>query len=289
MEIGSVVKGGKKIKMNEAKAPLKFDLHTHHERCGHAKGTIRDYIEAALDQGLDIIGIADHSPYFSYDKDQAFPNIAMSKSEFPKYVEEVLQLKQEYSGKIEILLGVESDFFPEHVDVYRRCYDPYPFDYIIGSVHNVDGVSIFNKKRWNGLTDEQKIKSKETYYALIEQSARSGMFHVLGHIDAMKGFYPAFSDIQTEAVEKTLKVIAEYDVAIEVNTSGNTKTCGGWYPSDDILERALHYGVKVTFGSDAHDPDRVGEDFELVRRRLKEIGFTEWAFFRQTKRFLTLL
>jgi histidinol-phosphatase (PHP family) len=122
------------------------------------------------------------------------------------------------------------------------------------------------------------------YYDLIEQSAKSGMFQVLGHIDAMKGFYPAFSDIRTDAVERTLKTIGECGVAIEINTSGKTKACGGWYPSDDILEMALHYGVAVTFGSDAHTPDRVGDEFELVRKRLKEIGFKEWVFFRQKKR-----
>ncbi|WCN36444.1 histidinol-phosphatase [Aneurinibacillus uraniidurans] len=275
--------------MGEVHTPVAFDFHTHHERCGHAKESIRDYIEAAITQGLDIIGIADHSPYFSYEEDQAFPRIAMGKSELPIYVAEVLRLKEEYCGKIEVLLGIESDFFPEHVEVYRRCFTPYPFDYIIGSVHNVDGVSIFNKKRWNGLTEKQKVNSKEMYYSLIEQSARSGMFQILGHIDAMKGFYPAFSDIQTEAVEKTLQIIAECDVAIEVNTSGKTKAVGGWYPSDDILERALYYGVDVTFGSDAHAPERVGEDFELVRQKLKEIGFTKWAIFRQKKKLLTSL
>ena len=39
----------------------------------------------------------------------------MAKSEFPRYIEEVLQLKQEYEGKIDVLLGVESDYFPDHV------------------------------------------------------------------------------------------------------------------------------------------------------------------------------
>jgi histidinol-phosphatase (PHP family) len=72
---------------------------------------------------------------------------------------------------------------------------------------------------------------KEAYYRLIQQSAKSGMFQVLGHIDAMKGFYPAFSAIETPIIEETLKVIADEQVAIEVNTSGKTKDCGGWYPS----------------------------------------------------------
>ncbi|PLR79265.1 phosphoesterase [Bacillus sp. V3-13] len=264
---------------------LKFDFHTHHHRCGHARGEIRDYIEAAIKNGLDIIGISDHSPHFGSEEDQPFPLITMGKSHFPEYIAEVLQLKEEYKGKIEVLLGVESDFFPEHTEVYRRFYELYPFDYVIGSVHYVDGINIFKKDRWEGLSDKQKLATKESYYDLIEQSARSGMFQILGHIDAMKGFYPEFSSIQTEALERTLKVIAESDIAIEINTSGKTKDCGGWYPADDILEMALSYGVKVTFGSDAHDPDRVGDDFEAVRQRLKEIGYQEWVYFKEKKRF----
>ncbi len=83
---------------------MKFDLHTHHDRCGHAKDKIRDYIEAAIAGGLQVIGISDHSPYFGSPEDQAQPLIAMAKSEFPRYIEEVLQLKKEYEGKIDVLL-----------------------------------------------------------------------------------------------------------------------------------------------------------------------------------------
>ncbi|USD14706.1 histidinol-phosphatase [Priestia megaterium] len=270
-------------------AELKFDFHTHHDRCGHARGTIRDYIEASINKGLDIIGISDHSPYFASEEDQPYPHIAMGKSAFSGYVAEILKLKEEYKEKIEVLLGVESDFFPEHAKVYQSHYEKYPFDYIIGSVHLVDEVSIFHKTRWEGLSQQEKQRTKETYYQLIEESARSRMFQILGHIDAMKGFYPSFSSIETAVIDQTLKVISAHDIAIEVNTSGKTKDCGGWYPADDILERALHYGVHITFGSDAHDPERIGDDFELVKKRLKEIGFTDWVFFRQKKMQVTPL
>lgn len=263
---------------------MKFDLHTHHFRCGHADGTIRDYIEAGIKVGLQVIGISDHSPYFAETDDHPWPGVTMARSHFEHYVGEVLKLKEEYKNRIEVLLGVESDFFPEHADAYRRAYEPYPFDYIIGSVHKSDGVSIFNKKRWKGLNEAEKIRQKEIYYDLIRQSARSGMFQILGHIDAMKGYYPEFSGIRTDAVEETLRVIGECDIAIEINTSGKMKDCGGWYPSDDMLERALYHGVAVTFGSDSHVPHRVGDEFDQVRRKLKEIGFKEWYFFRQKQR-----
>lgn len=270
---------------------MKFDLHTHHERCGHAEGTIEDYIQAALEVGLTAIGISDHSPYFAKKEDHAQPGIAMAKSEFPRYVEEVQRLKQKYEGRIEVLLGVESDFFPEEIEFYRAAYAKYPFDYIIGSVHYTRGVSIFNRNRWKKLDESEKLEVKKEYYRLIRDSANDGLFQVLGHIDAMKGYYPAFSDIRgAEAeIDDVFRAVKENDIAIEINTSGKTKECGGWYPSDEILERALHFGVDVTFGSDAHIPGRVGDEWELVRARLKEIGFSRWVFYRQKQKVVVPL
>ncbi|MEK8127786.1 histidinol-phosphatase [Paenibacillus filicis] len=262
---------------------MKFDLHTHHERCGHAVGTIRDYVEAGIRHGLQVIGISDHSPYFASPEDHAQPGITMPKSEFARYIDEVLKLKAEYAGRIDVLLGVESDFFPEHAEVYKAVYAQYPFDYIIGSVHLSGGVSIFNRKRWKGLSEAEQVEQKNIYYDLIEQSARSGMFQILGHIDAMRGFYPAFADIKTEAVDRTLKVIGEIGVAIEINTSGKTKDCGGWYPIHEVLERAFHFNVPVTFGSDAHVPDRVGDDWDEVAATLKGIGYKEWVYFKEKR------
>lgn len=270
--------------MGSTKIPNTFDFHTHHDRCGHAEGKIREYVEAAINNGLEMIGISDHSPYFNSKEDKPYPNISMGKSEFHDYVQEVLLLKEEYKETIEVLLGVESDFFPDQMRSYQEQYKQYPFDYIIGSVHYVNGINIFKKDRWEGLTNKEKTETKESYYHIIQQSAKSGLFQILGHIDAMKGFYPEFPSIQTDVIESTLKIISNHNLAIEINTSGKTKDCGCWYPADDILERALYYGVDVTFGSDAHIPERVGDEFNLVQQRLKEIGYEKWCFFRQQRK-----
>lgn len=79
-------------------------------------------------------------------------------------------------------------------------------------------------------------------------------------------------------------MIAAEGVAVEINTSGSTKLCGGWYPSDEMLERALYYGVDVTFGSDAHNPKRVADDWERVVAKLKQIGFKHWVYYRQREK-----
>lgn len=266
---------------------MNFDLHTHHFRCGHADGSIRDYIEAGISAGLDVIGISDHTPYFGSPSEQAFPRIAMAKSELVHYVEEVLALQKEYEGRIDVLLGIESDYFPEHAELYRKTLAAYPFDYVIGSVHSVDGNSIFNKSRWKGLGPKQRLAVKAEYYRLIAESARSGMFQILGHIDAMKGNYPQFSEISApREIDEALSVISECGLAIEINTSGGTKLCGGWYPSDEILERALHFGVEVSFGSDAHKPSRVADQRNNVAVRLKEIGFKHWVYYKRREKII---
>lgn len=264
---------------------MKFDLHTHHDRCGHARGCIEDYIKSAINQGLQVIGISDHSPFFNNENDHHAPGIAMAQSEFGNYINEVLQLKRQYEGKIDVLLGVESDFFPDNMERHKQEYKKYPFDYIIGSVHRIrTGKSIFNRNIWKEINEQDQVQVKEEYYQDIMLSARSGMFDILGHIDAMKGYYPAFSDIPTDHVDETLKVIGEEGLAIEVNTSGKTKDVGGWYPSNAILERALFHNVDISFGSDAHDAHRIGDDFDKVAQVLKEIGFKEMVYYKERKR-----
>ncbi|TFE27884.1 histidinol-phosphatase [Cohnella luojiensis] len=270
---------------------MKFDLHTHHDRCGHATGKINDYIVSAIKAGMQVIGISDHSPYFAHEHDQPKPGIAMARSDFPNYIAEVLRLKDKYKDQIEVLLGVESDFYIDQIDLYRSAYEPYPFDYIIGSVHQTRGVSIFNRNRWKGKDEAEKIDEKKHYYELIRHSANSGLFQVLGHIDAMKGYFPLFANIPgaESEIDEALKAVAANEISIEINTSGSTKTVGGWYPSDVLLERALHFGVDVTFGSDAHIPERVGDEWELVQKRLREIGFSRWVFFRQKQKVIVPL
>ncbi|MFI7110331.1 histidinol-phosphatase [Nonomuraea sp. NPDC050227] len=261
-----------------------FDLHTHHDRCGHASGGLREYLDAAIDNGLHIIGLSDHSPFFCEPEEHHKPGVAMAKDEFPRYIAEAMRLREEYRGRIEVLVGVESDFFPEHAAVYRAVFDQYPLDYVIGSVHVMDGVDLFRRERWMGADQVALKAAREKYCDLVAQSARTRMFDVLGHIDVVKAACPEIMQVATGAVDRMMRDIADADAVIEVNTSGKTKDCGGWYPSIDLLERARRYGVKITFGSDAHDPSRVGDEHEAVRETLRELGFRHWYVFTQRRR-----
>ncbi len=263
---------------------MKFDFHTHHDRCGHAVGGVREYIVAAKEKGLDLIGISDHTPAFALEEDQPWPGGAMATSQFPGYVEEVLGLKQEISGEIEVLLGIEADFLPESLEIYRKIIASYPFDYVIGSVHSFGGISIYDGTYWDSLDEKAKMAVKNSYYAHVAHSANSGLYDILGHVNALNRYYPGYTEVQTEVLDFTLKTIAASDVAVEINSSDDH-----WVPDAAFLERALYYDVKVTFGSDAHASNEVGRHFDEVRRLLREIGYKEWATFRQRRRTMVSL
>jgi histidinol-phosphatase (PHP family) len=261
-----------------------FDLHTHHDRCGHAIGGLREYIEAALAAGLHTIGLSDHSPFFADIADHPLPGVAMAKSQFADYHAEACRLRQEYASRIKVLVGVESDFDPATAALSAAAYRAKPFDYVIGSVHVLDGIDLFRRDRWLGLDHRELRYARERYCDLVSRSARSGLFDVLGHVDVIKAVCPEIAEIATPAVDRMLRAIADADVVIEINTSGRTKDCGGWYPSADILEEAAHIGIKVTYGSDAHEPGRVGEEHEQVRDQLRALGFREWYVFESRRR-----
>jgi histidinol-phosphatase (PHP family) len=245
---------------------------------------MRDYVEAAIAAGVTTLGFSDHSPFFAEPAEHALPGVAMAKGDFPGYVAEAVRLREEYRSRIGILVGVESDFFPEHAALYRAQYAALPLDYVIGSVHVLDGVDLFRPSRWENATRNELRDQRERYCALVARSARSGMFDILGHIDVIKAVCPQIAEVATPAVDRMLREIADADVVIEVNTSGTTKPCGGWYPSGDIIERAHHYGVKVTFGSDAHTPERVADAHTEVRDYLRAIGYRDWYIFEERKR-----
>src|SRR4051794_18952182 len=125
--------------------PMLADYHTHHYRCGHATGQMDDYVESAIVVGLDEIGLSDHGPIYHFEGDpHPRPLGAMSQSELPAYVEDMLHVRERFAGRIRVRLGVESDYILGWDTHYRNLWQSYPLDYVIGSIHWLDKWSIFD-------------------------------------------------------------------------------------------------------------------------------------------------
>jgi histidinol-phosphatase (PHP family) len=267
---------------------MRIDYHTHHERCGHARGRLADYVEAAIAANLEEIGLSDHSPIYHLEKSQyprPEPQPAMERAELPAYIDEMLAIRARFGDRIGVRLGVESDYIDGWAGHYRRLWRSYALDYVIGSIHWLGAWSIFDPVPPAGQTEASVL---EAYFAATRQAARSGIFQIIGHIDCIKTSGTLEVGATPLAI-RTIKTLAECDVAVELNTSGWRKRCGECYPSPALLEICHHYRVAVTIGSDAHAPDEVGAGLERAVRLLKEIGYREVATFSAGKRTMVPL
>ena len=98
---------------------IKCNYHTHTKRCNHAVGEDEEYVLSAIENGYKVLGFADHTPW-KYNSDYT-PRIRMKLEEFEDYYKSIKALKEKYKDQIEILIGVEAEYFPAHRHIFADC------------------------------------------------------------------------------------------------------------------------------------------------------------------------
>lgn len=256
----------------------KVDYHMHTPLCGHAVGQPEEYVQQAIKMGLGEIGFSDHAPLVSHED----ARYTMNMSQLPLYHEMVQKVQKKYSS-FTIKLGLEADYIPGFEDKTKKILDAYPYDFVIGSIHFID--------QWAFDDPDEKIKWKDKnvdrvyrdYYKLLRQSAASGLFDIMGHVDLVKKFgYRATEDLTSE-IEETAKVFKKSGVTIEINTSGLRKPAQEIYPSLSVLKIYNQFNVPITFSSDAHDPQDVGRDYDKAKDLALAAGYREYHVFKKRK------
>jgi histidinol-phosphatase (PHP family) len=265
---------------------MMIDYHTHHVRCGHASGELEEYVQQAIRIGLQEIGLSDHMPLVHVNPDNYLPGMAMSKDEFPRYVEECLQLKDKYKKEISIKVGVEGDYIEGYEEEIDLILSAYPFDYIIGSVHFLKEWDITDHRQLDGWNGKDIYQVYQQYYNAVQKAAKTGFYDIIGHLDVIKrfGYIPEQDVFDLE--KETVHLVKQSDVAIELNASGLRMPAQEMFPSPRILKLCHELEIPVTLGSDAHQPERLGQYLDQARNLLQEIGYRELATFDQRKRIL---
>ncbi|AVX21046.1 histidinol-phosphate phosphatase [Carboxydocella sporoproducens DSM 16521] len=264
---------------------MKVDYHIHTARCGHASGRMEEYVEAALARGFAEIGFADHLPMYWLPEAKRDPEIAMTFAQLPGYVAEVKQLQQKYPG-ISIRLGIEADYLPGCKPRLLQALAGYDWDYIIGSVHFLDDWGFDDPRQLEEYNRRDPEQYWEEYYRLIQESALAGVFDIIGHADLIKKFDPPRPSQLYRLYDETVAILAQCQVAVEINTAGWRVPAREQFPDADFLARCARAGVPVTFGSDAHKPEQVGYNWDKAIDLLKAVGYREIAFFKSRKIFL---
>jgi histidinol-phosphatase (PHP family) len=262
--------------------PIQCDYHMHTPLCQHATGPMEAYVERAIELGLREVGFSDHNPLpngFS-------ANVRMKESELEYYVQRVIDLRFQYRGKIDVMLGLELDYVEGLEDYVTKQIAVYPWDYIIGSVHYLDRECRIGSwtKGYTGTVDEHYAR----YFTLVRQLAQSGLCDMLAHLDVVKRCTRPPTQRGLDEVSATLQAVAKAGVGIEINTSGyrhpELVNDPQPYPALPFVEQAIALGIPLAVNSDAHAPDQVGLKFAEIESFLKKHGCRKLVRFDRRKR-----
>jgi histidinol-phosphatase (PHP family) len=256
------------------------NYHTH-TKWSDGSATVQEMIEAARNAGLKEFGISDH-----YALTPADPvSWAIPSESLGDYVSEIQKAKGDNKDII-IRLGLEVDYYPETIERVRERLAPHPFDFLIGSVHFVDGFPIdFSAKPWEGISQEVRDGVWRSYWQLLRATAQSGIFDIIGHFDLPKKFNFFPSANMTDDALATLDAIAAADMAIEINTSGWDRPVAEAYPSLFYLQEANRRKIPLIINSDAHTPAEVVRHFDRGWQLAAAAGYTEQVRFDRRRRF----
>jgi histidinol-phosphatase (PHP family) len=243
------------------------DYHVHalaHGEYEYTYDWLKKFLITARKRQIQELGFAEHDEFLS------------------RIDTSILKRLQEEFPDITLRLGLEVDYIPGREDYIRQISQSYDFDYIIGSVHFIDGWG-FDHPDFGHLFEEKDIDQVYSrYFELVQMAVKTGLFDIIGHLDLIKiwGHRPRRHNVLFY-VESLLNSIKAAGMLIEINSAGLRKPVGEMYPQQEIIKLMASKQIAVTLGSDAHHPRQVGEGLREVRGVLINAGFTHRASLQQ--------
>ncbi|OQX91525.1 MAG: hypothetical protein B6D58_07600 [candidate division Zixibacteria bacterium 4484_95] len=256
------------------------DLHVHPDYSFDAYSSIEDYCKKARQIGLRVIGFTPHydtnpnrneiDPFMNVDGEK----VRIDDYAIGRYFDDCFEARKEFPD-LNILIGLEVDYFRGVEAEVMRLKSEFPFDYFIGSIHCLDDIAISSKKEapdyFNSHSLEQMANS---YFGLLYDLANCGLFDVIGHADYYWRFGILYYgeeifEIYKSRLEKVAKAAVRTNTGFEINTAQNRYGNDDFHPRLDFLKCAVEYGVKINaIGSDSHRDDYLGCNINMVLKLL---------------------
>lgn len=241
---------------------MRADLHTH-TVYSDGSASPREMIESAIGKGFDRIGISDHS-FTSFDTTYCIP-----ADQIGEYRRCLSALKAEYAGRIEVLTGIEQDYYGDFL--------PTEYDYVIGSVHYlrcggeyvpVDENADILQKAAAVYFGGDMLSLCELYFETVSDVVDKTGAGIVGHFDLItkfnekKALFDEKSERYEKAVRSALDRLLSTGAAFEINTGAilrGYKKCP--YPAEKWIRYISDRGGKLILSSDAHNAKSIGFAF----------------------------
>lgn len=249
------------------------NYHTHTYRCKHATQDVSAYCEVAVQRGMKVLGLSDHTAL----PDNRWPHIRMDIAELPDYNKAIENARLEYDS-LTILKGSECEYAPEYESFFRdTLLGEYNFDYLIGAAHffpkNGEWVGSYG-----GADTKEGLNAYASYFI---ESMESGLFALMAHPDLFGNCYLTWDANTIAASRDIFTAAAELKMPLEINGYGLRKpkidTPDGrrcMYPWLPFWELGSDYDIRVIANSDAHQPEDVTANIEEATAIGEKLGLT---------------
>jgi len=221
-------------------------------------------VEAAGACGLAVLGISEH--LFQLQQGRPLFRDAPLEGPLLDLEDYVAEVRFTALPGLRLRLGLEVDHLPARLDEIRAlCAGP-PWDFLLGSVHEVDG-RLLRQCHPPDLAAGWRLWRR--YAELLGDAVRSGCCDVLAHPLRLARHVPP-PPYLGELVDPVLQAARRAAVAVELNGADL-----GDRPDlqEDLLRWCRSAGTRVTLGADAHSPADISQNFGLAGELLRRQGF----------------
>lgn len=221
---------------------MDYNFHTHTYRCGHADGTEREYIEAALSVGVREMGFSDHAPWIdpSLGAERGY---VVPYAEVGDYMDTVHALREEYKDRITLRVGFEAEYHPADPEELISL----GAEYLILGQHFIKAPN----GQYVHVAVSRYGELISYYVDAVVAGMRSGYYTYVAHPDV---FNPVEVDplVYQREMARICEASVETGVPLEMNFLGIRQR--RYYPTEAFWELAGKTGAPMTFGFDAHGP-----------------------------------
>ena len=262
-----------------------IDYHVHESHSGDAKNTrVIDIVRAAKSRNVNEIAFTTH--LVTSGPAEGF---GIKANEIEEYFDEIYAAQEESEALLRV--GLEVDYFPAEERRLESLLSEYPFDFVLGSVHVVNGHEIASGKDSASFFEGRALNEAiSEYFEVWKKAIQSGLFDVMAHPDYFKKHLSLFrsqpltwSELKSHALD-AIQSLADYGVGFEVNTSCMRHGAGEFFPVKEFVEASYEIGVKrVTVGSDTHIPETLGYRISDALSCLYDAGYRRVDLYRGQK------
>ena len=255
------------------------DIHTHSTFSADGRSPLPKMLARAAELGAAYYGVSEHFDY-DYEADGVLAEgkqVPLIDAE--AYFPAARALQREYAPRMRVLVGGEFGYTPTQsaIDRYLTIIETFRPDFVVNSVHTVDGFDPWYAEYFAG-------KTRREAYARYLERVRASLdapypYDIVAHIGYVgrNAPYPAPTALRyeecPELLDDILRTIVKKGKILEVNSSA--RQAGDFLPGTDILARYFALGGrKVSFASDAHGVEQICARRDIVCAALKAIGFT---------------